>query len=61
MQIGHFSGHFLLRIRNSSMILAPLYLQRPECNIDLMNAHAIVEIKYYVGGYAVKSYATVNV
>jgi hypothetical protein len=43
------------------MILAPLYLQRPECNIDLMNAHAIVEIKYYVGGYAVKSYATVNV
>jgi hypothetical protein len=34
-------------------------LQRPECNIDLINTHAILEIKYYVDGYAVKSYATV--
>jgi hypothetical protein len=55
MQIGHFSGHFPVKIQkfiNDTCI--PVVA---ECNIDLMNTHAILDIKYY----AVKSFATVNV
>jgi hypothetical protein len=45
MQIGHFSGHFPVKIQkfiNDTCI--PVVA---ECNIDLMNTHAILDIKYY--------------